>query len=98
MEKILSVNYPMEHRQQTFRLMLFHVVQGHRWILPSTFACALIFFIGACGRSSLLLILVAAATLGISAYTWGYTTRALKRTYPRWPKLLHFKRSEYDRV
>ena len=81
-----------------FRLVVFELLQGHRWILPSVFACALIFLIRACGRSSSLEVQVAAAALGISGYVWGYATRALRRTHPRWPKLLHLKRTEYEKV
>ncbi len=45
-----------------------------------------------------MLTLAASVTMGISAYIWGYATRALKRLHPRWPKLHHFKRTEYEKV
>ena len=80
------------------RLVVYRILRVHRWLLPATFTCGLILLIGPYGRSSLVLTLAASVTMGISAYIWGYATRALKRTHPRWPKLHHLKRTEYEKV
>ena len=81
------------------RLALYHMVDEKRWILPSACLLTIVATAVICANHSPTpLAVLAAVSLAASAYVWGYATRALKRIYPRWPRLKNLQRRDYAQV
>jgi len=81
------------------RRTLYQMIDGNRWILPTAcLATGVATTVICASHSPAPLAILAAVSLAVSAYAWGYATRALKRVYPRWPRLKNLHRREYAQV
>src|SRR5690349_5564409 len=81
------------------RRALYHTIDGNRWILPTACLLTGVASVVICeSHPSGPLSVLTAVSLGAISYAWGYGTRALKRVYPRWPRLKNLQRREYAQV
>jgi len=81
------------------RLALYRTVDEKRWILPSVCLLTITATEVICAsHAAAPLAILTAVSLAASAYAWGYATRALKRIYPRWPRLKNLQRRDYAQV
>jgi len=81
------------------RLLLYRFIEEHRWILPLPSVVTGVTLIVLSSRDSRpLWVWLTALLMTATGFIWGYGTRALKRMYPRWPRLQHFRRREYASV
>lgn len=77
-----------------FRMRTTALFRKHRWIVPAATIANAVLLVGLImGHFGSRATLVAGACLFITAFVWGYSTRALR--IPPWPTLGHLQRRQY---